>query len=433
MPLPEQTISIVDELKKRGFQLDAGERLPYYSLRQGLYEKTGLKPLLGEFTGTSAQNLKLLEHIRNQNVTPQSLGLAPTVPAAPVVPGATSATAALTTAATPQPTRMPTAEELGIPKPLSAQDVLSQIGTIPGTTPEQVLGTPIGGLTYQVAQRKGEEALAAGETAAIAKAEQFGTAGLYFSGARISAEGAERARALSEKMNIDESLAKFIIQQQEAGDKETAQRIQDIVEDAVGANKQARTEAISALGALGYVVMPDGSIILKPSEMRAQEAEARAAAKALEPDTIAIQKEYEYALSQGYTGSFMDYQKFKATQFGTEGAGLIAPSPGFANSKIESSFREDFVALKGQGKTAIENYDTLRTLYSPQEVSDQAIKDMLGIKEELPSPEGIAESWISEIPEYGLTGLTPEMITAPKAKPKEKELEFKFLPGAFGK
>ena len=78
-PLPEQTISIIDELKKRGFSLDAGERLPYYGLRQGLYEKTGLKPLLGEFTGTGSQNLKLLDYIRNQNLTPQSLGLAPAV------------------------------------------------------------------------------------------------------------------------------------------------------------------------------------------------------------------------------------------------------------------------------------------------------------------------------------------------------------------
>lgn len=32
-------------------------------------------------------------------------------------------------------------------------------------------------------------------------------------------------------------------------------------------------------------------------------------------------QEYEYAKSQGYTGSFMDYQKFKATQYGTESPG----------------------------------------------------------------------------------------------------------------
>ena len=65
---------------------------------------------------------------------------------------ATSATSALATAGS-QPQRMPTAEELGIPKPITAQDVLSQIGTVPGTTPEQVLGTPLGGLTYQESQR----------------------------------------------------------------------------------------------------------------------------------------------------------------------------------------------------------------------------------------------------------------------------------------
>lgn len=32
-------------------------------------------------------------------------------------------------------------------------------------------------------------------------------------------------------------------------------------------------------------------------------------------------QEYEYAKSQGYTGSYIDYQTFKATQFGTEGSG----------------------------------------------------------------------------------------------------------------
>ena len=36
-------------------------------------------------------------------------------------------------------------------------------------------------------------------------------------------------------------------------------------------------------------------------------------------DKIAIQREYEYAKTQGYKGTFDQYQKYRATQFGTEG------------------------------------------------------------------------------------------------------------------
>lgn len=276
MPLPEQTVSIVDELKKRGFTLQAGERLPFFGLRQSLYDQSGLKSALGEFTGTSAQNLKLLENIQKQNITPQSLGLAPAVPAVPVAPSGTPATSALTTAGLPQPQRLPTAEELGIPKRISEADVLAQIGQVPGTSATDVLATARGGLEAQIAARKGQEAITAGEAGAQAKAEQFGSRGLFFSGARISAEGAVRATAMSKKMGIDESLTRFIIQQQEAGDKATAQRIKDIVNDAVRGNEKARSEAITALSGLGYVVMPSGQIVLKPSETRATETEARA-------------------------------------------------------------------------------------------------------------------------------------------------------------
>lgn len=450
MPLPEQTVSVVDELKKRGFTPTAGERLPLYGARESLYKQSGLESALGSFTGTSAQNLKLLEYIRNNDVKPQAVGQAPTLPIVPAgdvltqdqankmtginfqQPG--TATNALNVAGN-QPNRFPTADELGIPKVRTSEDIMKDIGTIRGTTAEDVLATARGGLEASAAQREGAEALAAGEIAATAKAEQFGSRGLYFSGARVSAEGAERATALSKKLAIDEGLARFIIQQQEQGDKETASRIEEIVKDAVSNDKAARSEAITALSALGYVVMPSGQIIQKPSEIRAREAEARAAAKALEPEASpAIQKEYEYALSQGYTGSFMDYQKFKATQFGTEGVGEIAPSPGFANNKVESSFREDLVALRAdKTKTPVENYDTLRTLYSPQEVSDEAIKNVLGIKEELPSPEGIADSWVNESTDFGLSGLKPGQYTPSTKKKSEPELKFNFLPGVFNK
>lgn len=40
-------------------------------------------------------------------------------------------------------------------------------------------------------------------------------------------------------------------------------------------------------------------------------------------EKIALQKEYEYAVSQGFKGTFIDWMKEKATQFGTEGGGGV--------------------------------------------------------------------------------------------------------------
>ena len=70
--LPTSTISITDELKRRGFAPTSGEELPYFSLRENLYKQTGFEPILGEFKGTAQQNLKLLEYVTTKNITPQA-------------------------------------------------------------------------------------------------------------------------------------------------------------------------------------------------------------------------------------------------------------------------------------------------------------------------------------------------------------------------
>lgn len=192
---------------------------------------------------------------------------------------------------------------------------------------------------------------------------------------------------------------------------------------------KARKDAQSALNSLGYIVLPDGTIVQKPSERRAEESAVRAEEAAARAEKPAIQKEFEFAQSQGFTGTLLDYQRLKATQFGTERetAGTAeerlarepAFTPGFSNRAVEKSFREDFTDIKVKQNIIdpTQQYDALRTLYAPQEVSDQAIKDMLGIKEELPNPEGIADNWISE-------------ITFP-ARGKEEEFKFQ-KPTGFG-
>ena len=153
MPLPEQTVSLVDEMKKRGFTPTAGERLPLYGARETLYKQSGLESALGSFTGTGAQNTKLLEWVRNNNTMPQAVGQPPTLTT--TVPSAdttgTTATSVLNTAGN-QPNRLPTADELGIPKVRTSQDILKEIGTVPGTTAQDVLNTASGGLTASIAQ-----------------------------------------------------------------------------------------------------------------------------------------------------------------------------------------------------------------------------------------------------------------------------------------
>lgn len=65
------------------------------------------------------------------------------------------------------------------------------------------------------------------------------------------------------------------------------------------------------------------------------------------------------------------------------GSSVTPASPGFNSSKVETDFRQDIVALKDQISvgtlTKEQAYSRLRDLYSPSEVSDQTIKDMLGI------------------------------------------------------
>jgi hypothetical protein len=65
------------------------------------------------------------------------------------------------------------------------------------------------------------------------------------------------------------------------------------------------------------------------------------------------------------------------------GEGNGSTTAGFLNSKIESSVREDAVSLLDEvdgGNTTLEKaYSRLRKLYSPNEVRDEALKQLMGI------------------------------------------------------
>jgi hypothetical protein len=65
-------------------------------------------------------------------------------------------------------------------------------------------------------------------------------------------------------------------------------------------------------------------------------------------------------------------------------------SSGFSSSKIESSVREDVVSLLDDVEAGVTTpdkaYSKLRTLYSPKEVSDNALKSLLGISTSTSTP-----------------------------------------------
>src|SRR3990167_2410828 len=112
------------------------------------------------------------------------------------------------------------------------------------------------------------------------------------------------------------------------------------------------------------------------------------------------------------------------------GSVVVKPSEGFFDAKIESDAREDANTLLTQGKTPEEAYQQLRLIYSPQEISEGALKKLVGItitetsSLENQTTQEAANSWLSS----GLTGY--EVPPPPKTIltiPKDADLS-KFNP-----
>lgn len=78
----------------------------------------------------------------------------------------------------------------------------------------------------------------------------------------------------------------------------------------------------------------------------------------------------------------MEYsQKMQQKYSTSKGSTDVQATTGFANSSIEGDVRGDAVALLNQNKTPQEVYNTLRKLYSSSEVSDVALKQLVGLVE----------------------------------------------------
>lgn len=104
--------------------------------------------------------------------------------------------------------------------------------------------------------------------------------------------------------------------------------------------------------------------------------------------TAQAQSDEKFALEQKLVKSQIDENLANAGKMRADSnASTTKPSPGFSSSKIEQSFREDAASvleriISNDPSTKLESSDAirlLRALYSPEEVSDDAIKSVLGI------------------------------------------------------
>jgi hypothetical protein len=93
----------------------------------------------------------------------------------------------------------------------------------------------------------------------------------------------------------------------------------------------------------------------------------------------------------------------------------LQPSLGFFDAKIERSVREDLDELAIAEPDLNARFRRLRGLYSPQEATDEALKNLIGIPETVgPSTEETADDWMQTRVE--------QIITARKEKPAGRRL-----------
>lgn len=120
----------------------------------------------------------------------------------------------------------------------------------------------------------------------------------------------------------------------------------------------------------------------------------------------------------------------------TGGAGGVS-STGFKNSKVESDFRQDAVALKDQvtggAMTNDSAYTKLRDLYSPTEVTDDAIRAILGIEKFVPpsAPIGSLPAGYVQPKTTSRAGEVASAAAAKTAKDLENHPITKFVGGVY--
>lgn len=265
------TSSVVDFLKSQ-------DQESSFTARRKLFQERGLKDRLGEFIGSSSQNLALLRVLRQQETQPalpkEQIG-APaatalqdisrpgtTVP--PDVPGGGLKVkdiieGAIKQGATEDVIRQtfPNIKDFSdIQFPSRPRFDLTEIPQRPPITGEDVLRIARGQTDVRFAEEEaqlGKERLEAGLPGQLRDIRsKFASAGLFFSGERTVAEQGVRDEALSKELDIDLRFAKVLGTAIDKAKDELDKDIEDVIE---GARKQ-RKEEIDFLGDIGLAVDP---------------------------------------------------------------------------------------------------------------------------------------------------------------------------------
>jgi hypothetical protein len=322
--------SITDYLKSKGFQ-DSGTVAPFFDTKKKAYETLGLNSSLGGFSGTAEQNTALLNELTRResssgialnpsniftiisgtsnNTTPNytpvggegsratvngvtsewrngtwmpvqtSVTQPPTTkqPTNTIYEAPTSASQSQTTyGGTPTVTPTPTQEETTSGEyeiPSYLRNLVSQAyQPTPSASDlaKQAVELYSSRATYPLEQEKLAADKAATELNAQREKENFITdiasRGLIFSGKKTEGLKTIEADKLSKLLGIDRNYAILVAQGLESASQQIAKEAQKGNED-----------AISTLDKLGYILV-DGTLVRKPSEVRADEAAARSAA-----------------------------------------------------------------------------------------------------------------------------------------------------------
>lgn len=281
--------SVVDFLKSTGKPAD-------FSSRKSLYETSGLRERLGDYTGSPAQNVAFLKQLQTST--------GPTLPAT---------TPVNTTGAIPgEPTQQqlanreaavtgPTTETPGAG--MGAYDALSALGyNVP--SPDEIAGKALESTAFKTFQEGqgikglGIESKAAEEKAALeGKAaadtektiQSFGSRGLFFSGMREEAVNDIVDALASSKLGVDRDVAQKLLEQGQATKEEFIKIASDIAKDAQEGNKQA----LSILEKQGLTIGLDGKTLVPTlSAVKEELAQAqRDKANAIAESRLALSEE----------------------------------------------------------------------------------------------------------------------------------------------
>lgn len=378
--------SITDYLKSKGFT-DSSSVAPFFDTKKKVYENLGLGT---DFRGTAEQNTSLLSELSRREKTagvslnPSNIFTVisgtktPTTQGPQFTPagGVGSRTTvgnvnylftstgwkAVQSAAKPQPVSVPVSpqapvtaqnrpvERVSVPQvkepssgevqvPETAEEEVPAYlrGLVaqayrPSPTAEELSQKAIekftGGATFPLEQEASQAQKAATELKAQRDKEEFisnlASRGLIFSGRKETGLKTIEADKLSDLLGIDRKFALLVAQ-----GLETA--AQDIAKEAQKGNE----DAISTLDKLGYI-LADGTLVRKPSEVRAEAAAERSASSEERAIRSAERAEERLELSQEAAQRAEESASRAAERFEQEQTGTRKLSSSIVNKALIS-------------------------------------------------------------------------------------------------